>query len=571
MPTPTITPTPSTTPIVCGIGITDVSYYYTDCCGNFISVRKNLTPGSTVEYDYTKPNFGITKLNVPTSNICPTPTQTPSNSPTPTSEVTPSVTPTNTTTPTLTSTPTQTPSNSAVYRLKNDCDTFTLFDMGLECYTIYSPSTNTSTDGILSIRVTGGTSPYSFYWGGGQRTQTIYGLPPGSYNVTVVDYYGDYTASTICTLFGPKAPATPTQTPTQTVTPSPTWPYLCLYIVYPTQIFGPYTFIPSGDNDGKPAWYSGTLNLLWIQANGRWEIQNWTDTSGIPVSYDTSNVPLASWQMAGARLLPTSISMTQGTCGEPPLIANVTTTNTTCDVGVNCNGSITVATMGGVPPYSYSINNGVTYQSSNIFNGLCSNTYTLITQDSNSNSYTQSVTVNSDNSFTTYRASVVIDRIERIGDSTQIAYWHIDITPSLPLNVRFQCDLEINSTQEINEPGTGTITSTSVVSKGNITLPLRTSTNTTTIPRPNCSPYNTQNTFITETCTINIISGESITGTSTSVLTITNQQVGQNGCSTELNQDILISLSNTNIKGCECCDLIAVETKVGITNHQISQ
>ena len=34
--TPTITPTPSTTPLICGSGVTTGNFYYTDCCGNFV-------------------------------------------------------------------------------------------------------------------------------------------------------------------------------------------------------------------------------------------------------------------------------------------------------------------------------------------------------------------------------------------------------------------------------------------------------------------------------------------------------------------------------------------------------
>jgi hypothetical protein len=33
--TRTSTPTPSVTQIVCGSGVTQSTYYYTDCCGNF--------------------------------------------------------------------------------------------------------------------------------------------------------------------------------------------------------------------------------------------------------------------------------------------------------------------------------------------------------------------------------------------------------------------------------------------------------------------------------------------------------------------------------------------------------
>jgi len=159
--TRTPNPTPSTTPLLCGQAFTDVnpgsSYFYTDCCGNFQQGSQN---GLSITMDYTKPSSGVIKLNVTSSISCPTPTPTVTSTLTPTNTATPTITPTNTTTPTLTRTPTNTPTNSQVVRLKNDCDVFTLFDMGVSCFPISQPSTQSSLDGILSLKITGGTSPF---------------------------------------------------------------------------------------------------------------------------------------------------------------------------------------------------------------------------------------------------------------------------------------------------------------------------------------------------------------------------------------------------------------------------
>jgi len=158
--TRTPNPTPSTTPISCGQGVTTGNYYYTDCCGNFI---QGTEVGILVTLNYGSVSNGITKLFSPASVNCPTPTQTGTPTPTPTKTSTPTLTPTSTTTPTLTRTPTQTPTNSQVRKLKNNCDVFTLFEMGITCNPIVQPSNSRSLDGILSLIVTGGTSPYSYY------------------------------------------------------------------------------------------------------------------------------------------------------------------------------------------------------------------------------------------------------------------------------------------------------------------------------------------------------------------------------------------------------------------------
>ena len=95
--------------------------------------------------------------------------------------------------------------------------------MGVECLTLVSPSSSISADGVLSLQITGGTAPYTISWSNGQKSQTIAGLGPGDYTAQVVDFYGDYSSTTICTLYAPTA--TPTQTPTTTPTPTPSATY----------------------------------------------------------------------------------------------------------------------------------------------------------------------------------------------------------------------------------------------------------------------------------------------------------------------------------------------------------
>jgi len=79
----------------------------------------------------------------------------------------------------------------------NTCDIITLFPLGVKCNTIsaYTPFTN---DGGASLVVTGGTPPYTYSWENGSQSQTVNGLSAGEYNVTVTDYYRDFTATTKC-------------------------------------------------------------------------------------------------------------------------------------------------------------------------------------------------------------------------------------------------------------------------------------------------------------------------------------------------------------------------------------
>ena len=130
--------------------------------------------------------------------------------------------------------PIVTPTPTIFYVLKNECEPFTLFDLGIECVTLASPSTSVSNDGALSLLITGGTTPYTILWDNGKIGPSIFNLTAGSYGVTVTDYYGDYTARTICNLYGPTPEPTPTITPTPTPTVPPTYPNLCFILYYPT-------------------------------------------------------------------------------------------------------------------------------------------------------------------------------------------------------------------------------------------------------------------------------------------------------------------------------------------------
>ena len=80
----------------------------------------------------------------------------------------------------------------------NECGVITLFPLGVECNST-NPSYN-KTDGSITLNITGGTQPYNISWSNGGNTPTITNLGNGSYTAFVVDYYGDYSATTTCVL-----------------------------------------------------------------------------------------------------------------------------------------------------------------------------------------------------------------------------------------------------------------------------------------------------------------------------------------------------------------------------------
>lgn len=86
---------------------------------------------------------------------------------------------------------------------KNECGIITILPMVVECE-VSNPSSFTSNDGEVSVSITGGTAPYTVTWSNGNISPAIGGIGNGSYTATTVDYYGDYTATTVCTIFTDK-------------------------------------------------------------------------------------------------------------------------------------------------------------------------------------------------------------------------------------------------------------------------------------------------------------------------------------------------------------------------------
>jgi len=560
-PTQTQTPTPSTTPIFCGSGVTNNvgfigTWFYTDCCGQIIT---GTDEGVVVILDYSKPYNGITTLGVPATTICPT------SSPTATPTTTPTATPTPTTTPSVTpsvtpsKTPPVTPSKTPFLNLINECAPVTIFDMGIICSVEGVPSPNSS-DGILSILVTGGTAPYSFYWNGGQRTQRLIGVPQGDYPVTVVDFYGDYTASTVCGLF--PLSQTPTQTPTPTPTPTSAPVYPNLSFIYQDlngESPGPIQFDINGVQNGKPTWsaYSGLsqLDVIWSIQNSRWEISNWDLSGGIPISDNTTNIPITDWSIAGGT--PAILTMVEGNGpANSPLFNSISTQGSTC--GQSNNGTIAINTNNGVPPYSYSIDNGVTFSPINIINNLSPNTYNVITKDSAipPNTLNNQVTISDLNQTISYFVDIVVDNITQPTVTTQQSFWRVNVNPPLPQGTTLTLGLTTSHLQtKFTPPGSGTISGTSVVTKNNNVINVNSSTVPviTTAPRAFCSPLTQEETtFSDDYGTITIGPNDVVSGVTTSILTITSFQVAINECSTLLTEDVSINIVSPTLSGVVC-------------------
>jgi hypothetical protein len=89
---------------------------------------------------------------------------------------------------------------------KNECGVITILPMVVECV-VSDPTSFETTDGEVSVSITGGTAPYTVTWTYDDNviiSPSINGLGNGSYTATTVDYWGDYSSTTVCTIFTDK-------------------------------------------------------------------------------------------------------------------------------------------------------------------------------------------------------------------------------------------------------------------------------------------------------------------------------------------------------------------------------
>ena len=295
---------------------------------------------------------------------------------------------------------------------------------------------------------------------------------------------------------------------------------------------------------------------------------------GVFASTTTSYYPDNGWAIIGGTI-GYSVTMNQGDCPATiPLQATLTTQNSSCNSTTNCNGAITVSASYGTGPYIYSINNGNTYQSSNSFNGLCPNTYTIIIQDALGNKLTQTATVGYDETPITYQLTIsantdnVVSNVTPNYNSRQTTVQVVTI-PQLPIGVTLEFELVLSSTKTYNGPGTGTITDTVTVTQGGITkTPTTTQSITQTNTRPNCSP--SEQTVVTEadTYTLEVSNSSPVIIIDNSTLSITDGSNVDN-CLTNLSQEIFAQLIVPQIKGCSCCLVVADAQFLSINSNSI--
>ena len=422
----------------------------------------------------------------------------------------------------------------------NECEVLTLFPMVLICNNT-NPSTLESCDGSISLMVSGGTPPYEINWEQGGYGQTIDNLTYGDYPVTVVDSYGDFTATTICSL----VPTTTTSTTSTTTTTLPVYSSLCMNIIDTIGANSEiHQFLFNGYLNGMPTWISddNLYNIYWSTGTtSQWLVDGWTN--GIIYNSNTSTPPLTGWQFLGGSYSASYvITVLEGACVNNPMInMTISTQAPTC---LN-NGSIIITANGGTPAYQYSINGGTTYQSSPVFSNLGGGIYSVMVKDSNNITTTQSVTLTSLPIINNYQIQLLL---------TGPNSFNIVVTPTLPIGAYITFNLLHNSTFKLApSPTVATYNNlvTVIVNGTPITTPSPILTTSTTFnPCDSGSIYTNINVTNWNSLTFN--SSTTISGTFTNTINPITPLVN---CYNVTGQSKLF-INNAKLNKCGCCNLI---------------
>lgn len=322
-----------------------------------------------------------------------------------------------------------------------------------------------------------------------------------------------------------------------------------------------YHFIPSNelDSNGNPTWYwesNTNSKVVWNSTISQWGITNFLIENGTLYSTSdiTSNPPL-NWQPNGTNFPITVLSV----------IGNCQTSNrSSFPVSINqptcfCDGSILFNVNLDNPPFSYSIDNGVTYSSSPIFNNLCSGIYVLSVVDSSGNTFSKTVTLDEPSVSTTYTLSLTTTTSTPVSNEISLVKNYettINVSPELPDGTSITFDLiHTNSFYSSPTSGTSILTTGTVLNKNFSSLTVNSivtgntqSVNTT----PGCQNQNIYQSDINEQWnSITITNTDTVTLSTTSRVDKTTTGLCVVGYSNDT-----YSIVNASISGCDCCTLI---------------
>jgi hypothetical protein len=324
-------------------------------------------------------------------------------------------------------------------------------------------------------------------------------------------------------------------------------------------IIGSQHFIPNGIFNGYPSWISDTppvpsppITITWDV--NKWRINNFNPAGNTILSNDPSdsNPPLNWYPLGGS---PLNITDEIGDCVYT-YIRNIN--RSVNDPTCLCDGSIIFNVEIINPPYSYSIDNGVTYSSSPIFTNLCSGIYSLAVLDSLGNTNYSTETIKSSQQLTTYTISLNTTKTIPVNNTISTVnefVTNIVVTPPLPDGATITFDL-IRTNSFYSSPTSGT----SILTTGTILTKNTTDINIDSTVTGNTTSVNTaagcQTEIIYQSDINDVWSSLTITNNDTITINTTSRvdKTTTGKCVVGYSNDTF-SIGNAVISGCNCCSI----------------
>ena len=324
-------------------------------------------------------------------------------------------------------------------------------------------------------------------------------------------------------------------------------------------------FIPNGLVGGYPSWKDDELNsiitITWDATlnPARFVINNYQPggpgsvVSSIYPTTSTSNPP-SNWQSVGE--VRVSINQTLGDC---PKIQQNNFKRSVNQPTCICDGSIIFDVDLDNPPFSYSIDNGVTYSSSPIFTNLCSGTYILAVLDSIGNVHLSSEIVKTQVPSTTYTISLYTTNTKPVNNNVSLANSYettVVVNPPLPNGATITFDL-IHNNNFYSSPNSGTsilTTSTLLYKNGDEVLLTNTSNS---VNQSVNTAAGCQKEYVYQSNISDVWSSLTISNSDTITISTSSRvdKTTTGNCVVGYSNDNY-SISNPVISGCDCCSII---------------
>lgn len=238
-----------------------------------------------------------------------------------------------------------------------------------------------------------------------------------------------------------------------------------------------------------------------------------------------------------------------------PIFNLITLNQTNC----SCDAGITINTTGGVPPYSYSIDGGISYRNTPIFTNMCSGNYVVVVKDISGDTTNNFITINPPQESISYNVYLSTSEkiIQESNNFVSKQYSTIlNFFPTLPDNVSVTFDL-IHSSVQKSGPNSSSFsaTTTSVLNINTGTTSNTYSGSTTGLTNNLNSGCQSENVYITTFMegwnSITITNSDSFLLTTTTSL-YKNENVP---CYIGTDEEYF-SISNLSISGCTCCTIV---------------